>query len=302
MKVLVASSSMVARPLTDLLIGSRHEVVGFLTTPDAPQGRGREIAENAFASFARVYSIPIFKANSADEIQQAILQTEAEIVVTASYGRFIRKRELSQPKYGWLNVHFSLLPRWRGASPVQRAIENGDSKTGVTIFRLDEGMDTGPIFTTIDYVMQGNERTEELLHHLAEMAVQPLGRALDLIEEGVQPQSQLNSDVTLAPKITKDEGRIEWSRTSAEIERKVRAFSQWPTAWSSLNGSRMSILSVKTSPRKLPPGTLSISEGAFVGTGDGSLELMEVKPEGKRAMSAEDWLRGARLHEGAQFS
>jgi len=302
MKVLVASSSMVARPLTDWLIGSRHEVVGFLTMPDAPQGRGREIAENAFASFARTYSIPIFKANSADEIQHAILQTEAEIVVTASYGRFIRTRELSQPKYGWLNVHFSLLPRWRGASPVQRAIENGDSKTGVTIFRLDEGMDTGPIFTTIDYVMQGNERTEELLHHLSEMAVQPLGHALDLIEEGVQPQPQLNSDVTLAPKITKDEGRIEWSRTSAEIERKVRAFSQWPTAWSSLNGSRISILSAKTSPRKLPPGTLSISEGAFVGTGDGSLELMEVKPEGKRVMSAEDWLRGARLHEGAQFS
>lgn len=302
MKVLVASSSMVARPLTDCLIGSRHEVVGFLTMPDAPQGRGREIAENAFASFARTYSIPIFKANSADEIQHAILQTEAEIVVTASYGRFIRTRELSQPKYGWLNVHFSLLPRWRGASPVQRAIENGDSKTGVTIFRLDEGMDTGPIFTTIDYVMQGNERTEELLHHLSEMAVQPLGHALDLIEEGVQPQPQLNSDVTLAPKITKDEGRIEWSKTSAEIERKVRAFSQWPTAWSSLNGSRISILSAKTSPRKLPPGTLSMSEGAFVGTGDGSLELMEVKPEGKRVMSAEDWLRGARLHEGAQFS
>ncbi|MFM8405165.1 MAG: methionyl-tRNA formyltransferase [Actinomycetota bacterium] len=302
MKVLVASSSMVARPLTDWLIGSSHEVVGFLTMPDAPQGRGREIAENAFASFARTYSIPIFKANSADEIQNAIIQTEAEIVVTASYGRFIRKRELSQPKYGWLNVHFSLLPRWRGASPVQRAIENGDSKTGVTIFRLDEGMDTGPIFTTIDYVMQGNERTEELLHHLYEMAVQPLGHALDLIEEGVQPQPQINSDVTLAPRITKDEGRIEWSRTSAEIERKVRAFSQWPTAWSSLNGSRISILSAKTSPRKLPPGTLSMSEGAFVGTGDGSLELMEVKPEGKRMMSAEDWLRGARLHEGAQFS
>ncbi|MFM8193113.1 MAG: methionyl-tRNA formyltransferase, partial [Actinomycetota bacterium] len=180
--------------------------------------------------------------------------------------------------------------------------ENGDSKTGVTIFRLDEGMDTGPIFTTIDYVMQGNERTEELLHHLSEIAVQPLGHALDLIEEGVQPQPQINSDVTLAPRITKDEGRIEWSRTSAEIERKVRAFSQWPTAWSSLNGSRISILSAKTSPRKLPPGTLSTSEGAFVGTGDGSLELMEVKPEGKRVMSAEDWLRGARLHEGAQFS
>jgi methionyl-tRNA formyltransferase len=302
MRVLVASSSLIAQPLTEWLIGSRHEVVGFLTTPDAPQGRGREIAENAFAGFARAYSIPIFKANSADEIQLAILQTEAEIVVTAAYGRFIRKRELSQPKYGWLNVHFSLLPRWRGASPVQRAIENGDSKTGVTIFRLDEGMDTGPVFTTIDYVMQGNERSEQLLNHLAEISVQPLGHALDLIEEGIQPQPQINSDVTLAPKITKDEGRIDWSKTSAEIERKVRAFSPWPTAWSSLNGSRISILSAKFSPRKVHPGTLSIGDGAFVGTGDGSLELVEVKPEGKRAMSAEDWLRGARLHDGAQFA
>jgi methionyl-tRNA formyltransferase len=302
MKVLVASSSLIAQPLTEWLIGSRHEVVGFLTTPDAPQGRGREIAENAFAGFARAYSIPIFKANSADEIQLAILQTEAEIVVTAAYGRFIRKRELSQPKYGWLNVHFSLLPRWRGASPVQRAIENGDSKTGVTIFRLDEGMDTGPVFTTIDYVMQGNERSEQLLNHLAEISVQPLGHALDLIEEGIQPQPQINSDVTLAPKISKGEGRIDWSKTSAEIERKVRAFSPWPTAWSSLNGSRISILSAKFSPRKVHPGTLSIGDGAFVGTGDGSLELVEVKPEGKRAMSAEDWLRGARLHDGAQFA
>jgi methionyl-tRNA formyltransferase len=301
MKVLIASSSLVAQSITDWLIHSRHEVVGVLTAPDAPKGRGREINENAFATLARTHQLQIFKVDSADEISKAIQESGAEIVVTAAFGRLIRKRELFEPKYGWLNIHFSLLPRWRGASPVQRAIQQGDTSTGVTVFRLDEGMDTGPIYATVSYQMRGDERGEELLRQLSELSIEPLGKALDLVESGVEPSPQSKNGITLAPKITKEEGRIDWTKSNVEIERSIRAFSTWPNAWSSIEGLRISILSGRCSPQVLKSGTLLIQERILVGCGIGSLELLEVKPEGKRAMPASDWLRGARLSANANF-
>ena len=190
MKVLIASSSLVAQPITEWLLNSDHKVVGVLTAPDAAQGRGREIAENTFAQLANSLQIPVFKAVSAEEIRKVIQETGSEIVVTAAYGRLIRKSELFEPKYGWLNIHFSLLPRWRGASPVQRAIEHGDSSTGVTVFKLDEGLDTGPIYSTLTYEMRGDERSEELLKHLSVLSVEPLREALALIEAGKKPYPQ----------------------------------------------------------------------------------------------------------------
>ena len=301
MKVLIASSSLVAKPITEWLINSHHKVAAVLTSPDAPKGRGREITENAFATLARTLQIPVFKAASADEIHQAIQESEAEIVVTAAYGRLIRKRELSQPKYGWLNIHFSLLPRWRGASPIQRSIQHGDAVTGVTVFRLDEGLDTGPIYSTLSYEMRGNERSEELLKHLSELSVQPLRKALELVEAGEDPYPQSDESVTIAPKISKDDGRIDWSNSNIEIERMVRAFSPWPSAWSSVDGSRILILSARCTSDQLRSGALSQNERVIVGCGIGSLELIEVKPEGKKAMPASDWIRGARLPENAIF-
>jgi methionyl-tRNA formyltransferase len=302
MKVLVASSSLVARPITDWLMNSSHSVVGVLTTPDVPKGRGRELTENDFARLAHLYSLPVFKAFSADEISRAVHKSKAEIVVSASYGRIIRKRELDAPRYGWLNVHFSLLPRWRGASPVQRAIECGDTSTGVTVFRLDEGMDTGPIFATSHYELKGDERSDTLLEKLSEISVEPLSRALELIESGARPIEQQSINVTLAPKITKEEGRIDWMLPNIEIERKIRAFSPWPTAWSYIDGSRISIVSAELSSEVLKPGDISIDRNFIVGCGEGSLNVLEVKPEGKRAMTSLDWLRGARLSKDARFA
>ena len=301
MKVLIASSSLVARPITDWLMSSPHSVVGALTTPDAPKGRGRALTENEFARLAHSYSIPVFKADSADEISRAVSDSKAEIVVTASYGRIIRKRELEAPTHGWLNIHFSLLPRWRGASPVQRAIECGDTSTGVTVFRLDEGMDTGPIFAATQYELNGDEKSDTLLVKLSEISVEPLIRALELIESGAEPIAQQSTNVTLAPKITKEEGRIDWMLSNIEIERKIRAFWPWPTAWSSINGSRVSIISAELSAEVLNPGCISFDKNLIVGCGEGSLNVLEVKPEGKRAMPSLDWLRGARLSKDARF-
>ena len=301
MKVLIASSSLVAQPITEWLLNSDHKVVGVLTAPDAAQGRGREIAENSFALLANSLEIPVFKAASAEEIRKAIQETGSEIVVTAAYGRLIRKGELSEPKYGWLNIHFSLLPRWRGASPVQRSIEHGDSSTGITVFRLDEGLDTGPIYSTLTYEMRGDERSEELLKHLSVLSVGPLREALALIEAGKKPYPQSEQGVTFAPKISKEDGRINWKKSNIDIERLIRAFSQWPRAWSLIGGSRISILSSRCTSDELAPGTLMQRGRVIVGCGIGSLELIEVKPEGKKAMPARDWLRGARLSENAIF-
>lgn len=301
MKVIVASSSLVAKPVVDWLVGSAHSLVGVLTAPDAPKGRGQQVSGNDFAHLAHSYSIPVFKARNNEEIRETIKKTQADIVITAAYGRMIREPELTQPHYGWLNIHFSLLPRWRGASPVQRAIENGDPVTGVTVFRLDKGMDTGPIYSSSSYAMQGDESTTSLLRALSVLAVTTVVKALEKIEDGVPPTAQSESGITSAPKISKDEGKIDWHQSSSEIERKVRAFSPWPTAWSLLKGSRISIISARTSTLSLSPGEIFFEDGVFVGCGVGSLELLEVKAEGKRAMPAMDWLRGARIHEGAHF-
>lgn len=301
MKVLVASSSLVAKPVVDWLVGSSHSLVGVLTAPDAPKGRGQQVSENDFAHLAHSYSIPVFKARNNEEIRETIEKTQADIVITAAYGRMIREPELTQPHYGWLNIHFSLLPRWRGASPVQRAIENDDPVTGVTVFRLDKGMDTGPIYSSSSYAMQGDESTTSLLRALSELSVTTVVEALEKIENGVPPTAQSESGITLAPKISKDEGKINWRQSSSEIERKVRAFSPWPTAWSLLNDSRISIISARTSTLSLSPGEIFVKDGVLVGCGVGSLELLEVKAEGKRAMPAMDWLRGARINESAHF-
>ncbi|MFM8752229.1 MAG: methionyl-tRNA formyltransferase, partial [Actinomycetota bacterium] len=153
MKVLLASSSALANPVLEYLQNSTLELIGVITSPDVPRGRGREISENELAISARAAGLPVFKPNTHDEIRDLLISTEADLVVTLAYGRLIRTRELELPRYGWLNIHFSILPRWRGAAPAQRALEAGDEKTGVTVFRLDAGLDTGPLFAISEYVV-----------------------------------------------------------------------------------------------------------------------------------------------------
>lgn len=294
MKVLLASSSLVAEPSLRALLSSRHEVVGGLTTPDRPRGRGREITENEFAQLLSVENIPVYKPQSSAELIEILNKVKPDVVITISYGRLIKLDALRLPKFGWLNVHFSLLPRWRGASPIQRAIAAGDTSTGVTVFKIEEGLDTGPIYVQREYVMRGNEQTAELLDLLSHEATTSLIESLQMIEDGVEPTPQSESGVTLAPKITKEEGRIDWHFTNEEIERKIRALSPWPSAWSLFSGQRIAIISAKLSSFDLRPGEILSADGIHVGCGKDSLEIVDIKPEGKRTMLASEWLRGLR--------
>lgn len=294
MKVLLASSSLVAEPSLRALLSSRHEVVGGLTTPDRPRGRGREITENEFAQLLSVENIPVYKPQSSAELIEILNKVKPDVVITISYGRLIKLDALRLPKFGWLNVHFSLLPRWRGASPIQRAIAAGDTSTGVTVFKIEEGLDTGPIYVQREYVMRGNEQTAELLDLLSHEATTSLIESLQMIEDGVEPTPQSESGVTLAPKITKEEGRIDWHFTNEEIERQIRALSPWPSAWSLFSGQRIAIISAKLSSFDLRPGEILSADGIHVGCGKDSLQIVEIKPEGKRTMLASEWLRGLR--------
>ena len=301
MKILLASSSLVAEPSLHVLRNSHHEILGCLTGLDAARGRGQEVSENDFASLAKTIGLPVFKPANSRELHQILSDLDPDVVVTISYGSLIKKAELEIPRFGWLNVHFSLLPKWRGASPVQRAIAAGDSLTGVTVFKLDRGLDTGPIFTSVKRPLIGDETTASLLSDLAALAPAALLDALSLIEVGQLPIPQSEEGVSLAPKITKEDGRINWKSSNIEVERAVRAFNPWPTAWTILSGQRVSIYSAKLSTLEIDPGVCRINSGFFVGCGTGSLELIEVKPEGKRRMTALEWARGLRQPTDMKF-
>lgn len=301
MKVLIASSSLLAKPALDYLVHSKLSLVGALTMPDAPKGRGREISENDFAKVCRDAGLAVYKPENNDELLQVLSNTGAELVVTIAYGRLIRARELVKPQHGWLNIHFSLLPRWRGAAPAQRSIEAGDERTGVTVFKLDEGLDTGPIYSTSEYEMRGDETSSILLERLAALSVEPLKRALQMIADKHPASLQSDNGATIARKLSKSEGEIDWSEESQVIERKIRAFTPWPTAWTNLDDSRISILSARCVKENLLPGEISTRNDLVVGCGEGALQILSLKPEGKRAMSAAEWIRGARLTANAKF-
>lgn len=301
MKVLLASSSLLAIHPLRFLLESNHDLVGVITMPDAPQGRGRTMMENEFAIESQGCGLKVFKPTNSDELLDVLTETSVDLVVTIAYGRLIRPRELSKPKHGWLNIHFSLLPRWRGAAPAQRAIEAGDSKSGITVFRLDEGLDTGPIYAQAEYVLRGDEDSSTLLTELSQLSVQPLKHALEMISEGNEPVTQSTIGVTHAPKLSKAEGRIDWNLEASIIERKIRACSPWPIAWTELEGQRISIIKAKFNDEVLQPGHIVMDERLIVGCGENSLEILTLKPEGKREMSATEWLRGARLSPDAQF-
>lgn len=225
-----------------------------------------------------------------------MMELKADIVVTIAYGRLIKSAELAIPKFGWLNVHFSLLPRWRGAAPVQYAIWNGDKETGVTVFKLDEGLDTGPVYSMRKLEIANEDNTETLLEKLTGVADSAIDEALEKIIQGVPPIPQTSEMHTLAPKISKTQGKIDWHSSSIEIARQIRALHPWPGCWSTFAQQRVQICQARPSESILDNGhyvgSIQHGEKISVKCGTGSLELLTVKPEGKREMTAEEWARG----------
>ncbi|MEY3737036.1 MAG: hypothetical protein RLZZ251_752 [Actinomycetota bacterium] len=303
MKVAVASSSPLALPTLEILIKNGYELVAGISMPDRPRGRGREISPNEFSIALEKMNIAVAKPTTDDQLRECLERLAPHVVITVSYGKLIKPRELSIPPLGWLNLHFSLLPKYRGAAPVQRAILNGDPITGITVFKLDAGMDTGPIYSTREISLVGRETSGILLEKLSEMGATAVLEALQRIEAGDPPSLQSAIGASLAPKISSADAKIDWNNAAIDVDRKVRAFNPKPGAWTELAGQRIRLCEgVPHLGWKLAPGAIDISSGVLlIGCRDGAFEVSTLIPEGKREMRSQDWLRGARLSGQEMF-
>jgi len=305
LKVVIASSSYVSKPLISLLSSSReHELIALITNPDKATGRGMNIVPNELASWGMSNGINVLKPEGRDNLKDLIKTLNPDIVITIAYGQIIPEDFLKIPKYGWINVHFSSLPRWRGAAPVQWAILSADKETGVTVFQLDKGMDTGPVYLSESVSIERDETTEMLLTRLSNIGADLAIQSLSKIQTGIEPVAQLNSGVTLAPKITKNDGKINWHENTDEIFNRYRALAGNPGIWTLLGELRLKIDSLEISNRveKISPAEVLISdEHLLVGANNGVIEIKTLTPAGRSQMSAAEFIRGLTNKSGLQL-
>lgn len=300
MRIGVAATPDVAIPTLNWLLQSGHEISVIITQPDRPAGRGRLLQQSVVADWAQKYKIPLLKPESSNELIGKIEQLD--LVLTIGYGVLLPESILTLPKKGFLNLHFSLLPAYRGAAPAQRALHNGETVTGVTVFQLDKGMDTGPIFAQESISIDPSWRSFELLAHLAALGPEVFNRSFEMIESGKTSHAQVGV-ASIAPKTSKAEAQINFDHEATQVANAIRAFTYEPGAWTLWKGEPFKICSVKASDGVVgKPGELSVlDKSVFVGTGLGVLELLRVTPAGKKEMDAIDWARGARLTGGEIF-
>ncbi|CAN2238296.1 methionyl-tRNA formyltransferase [Candidatus Planktophila dulcis] len=300
MRIIVAATPGVAVPTLNWLLNSEHVLAAVITQPDRPAGRGRELKGSVVSQWAHENSVECFKPQ--DLAETALLVRDCDVLLTIGYGVLLPTEILTLPRHGCLNLHFSLLPRWRGAAPVQRAIEAGDSLSGVTVFQLDEGMDTGPIFSTKRFALDTDITSDELLIELAELGVEAVMDSLQAITDGKRPTTQSGEGATKASKITKQECEIDWNLSAQVISQKVRAFTSNPGAWTRFRGDTLKIDSVSSEDSSLKPGTLHIvDKKLIVGTGSNALAIGFLTPSGKSRMEALSWINGARITDGEYF-
>ncbi|MFL6135079.1 MAG: methionyl-tRNA formyltransferase [Nocardioidaceae bacterium] len=303
MRLVFAGTPEPALPSLDALTASRHEVVAVVTRPDAPAGRGRKLAASPVARRAEELGVPALKPeHPRDPAFLAELASLApDCCPVVAYGALLPQSALDIPVHGWVNLHFSLLPAWRGAAPVQHALMAGDEVTGATTFRIVRELDAGPTFGVMTEAVRSTDTAGDLLERLARGGAQLLVRTLDGIEDGtIEARSQLDEGVSLAPKITVEDARVDWGQPAAIVDRRIRACTPAPGAWSTIDGQRLKIAPVTVVPEHpaLEPGQVEVTKGAVhVGTGSSPVRLGEVQPFGKKRMGAADWARGMRLDE-----
>jgi methionyl-tRNA formyltransferase len=295
MRLGVAATPEVALPTLNWLQTSAHTLVRVISQPDKPSGRGQEMHSSPVSQWAKANSIDLINPATVAEIDKAL--SDLDLLITIGYGRILPAQTLSIPKHGCINLHFSLLPKFRGAAPVQRAIEAGERESGVTVFALDPGMDTGPIYKSITVPIEPTMRSYELLEKLSVIGVTALENALIAIESGVAPVPQ-TGQASIAAKITREEAALDWNASSRALHNKIRAFYPQPQAWTNFRGQPLKISSAKIAVTdiKLEPGELKVvGNDCLIGTGDACLVLEKLTPAGKKEMSALDWSRGARF-------
>ena len=298
MRLGVAATPDVAIPTLDWLLGTGHEIALVITQPDKPAGRGRVLKKSVVAEWAENHKIQVIKPQSPLDLIGHL--EDLDCVITIGYGVLLPQVILDIPKHGFLNLHFSLLPAYRGAAPAQRALLNGETVTGVTVFQLEKGMDTGPIYSQLSMEIDPHWRSVELLSELAHQGPRAVETAISMIEGDIAPSAQSGTP-TLAPKITKEEARLDFSNSAQTIVNAVRAFTYEPGAWCLWNDESFKITSASVDGnQKLAIGQLVVFEKkVYVGCGsDSAIELLTVVPAGKKEMPAIDWARGARLLGG----
>lgn len=301
MRLVFAGTPDTALPSLRALIDSpRHDVVAVVTRPDAQSGRGRKVHPSPVAELAEEAGVEVLRPPKAGdpEFLERLRQLGPDCCPVVAYGALLPQAALDIPRYGWVNLHFSLLPAWRGAAPVQHAVLHGDTITGAATFRIVKELDAGPVYGVVTEEIRSTDTGGELLARLAESGAGLLLATLDGIEDGkLEAMPQPVDGVSLAPKISVEDARVDWSAPAMRVDRLIRACTPAPGAWTEFRGQRVKIGPVRPAPDapSLAPGQIAASKNSvLVGTATHPVELGEVQPQGKRLMNAGEWARGVR--------
>ena len=305
MRLVFAGTPEAALPALEAIAASPHELVAVVTRPDAPAGRGRRLTPSPVGARAEELGVPVLKPDHPrdPEFQEALRALSPDCCPVVAYGALLPQSALDIPTHGWVNLHFSVLPAWRGAAPVQHALLAGDEVTGATTFRIVRELDAGPTYGLMTERVQPDDTAGSLLARLAEGGAGLLVATLDGIESGqLEARRQPEDGVSFAPKITVEDAHVDWTEPAMAVDRRIRACTPAPGAWTTYDGERVKLGPVTPADGSLPPGELLVGKNAVaVGTGSGALKLGLVKAFGKKEMPAADWARGVRVEPGAGF-
>lgn len=301
LRIIFAGTPDFAARHLGVLLSYQHQIVGVFTPPDRPSGRGKKLTQSPVKILAEKRGIPVFQPKSlkTEENKHLVADLNADVMVVVAYGLILPASVLAMPRLGCINVHGSLLPRWRGAAPIQRALWAGDAKTGVTIMQMDVGLDTGDMLHKIECDIQPEDTSATLYDKLGQLGPQGLLITLQkLAESSVQPQVQDEAQVTYAAKLSKEEARLDWLLPAAQLERCIRAFNPWPVSYFVVDEQPIKVWQAQVLPavNNIKPGTIVHADknGIQVATTDGVLNMTELQPAGKKVMSAADLLNSRR--------
>lgn len=300
MRLLFAGTPPVAVPALEAIAASRHELAGVITRPDAPSGRGRHVSRSPVATWAEAAGLEVLapRRPSEPEFLARLAEIAPDCVPVVAYGALLPQAALDLPSRGWVNLHFSLLPAWRGAAPVQRALMAGDEVTGATTFRIEPALDSGPVYGVATEPVRPTDTAGDLLTRLSVIGAGLLVATLDGIEAGALVAAPQPEDgVTVAPKVTVDDARVDWRRPAFAVDRLIRGCTPEPGAWTTLRGERVKLGPVSLSaegPDLAPGEVLAGKREVVVGTATGPVRLGRVRAQGRKEMPAVDWARGLR--------
>ncbi|MET7807632.1 methionyl-tRNA formyltransferase [Micromonospora chersina] len=304
MRLVFAGTPAVAVPALDAIAASGHELLAVVTRPDAPAGRGRGLVRSPVGAWADEHGVEVLTPARPREPEflDRLRELAPDCVPVVAYGALVPPAALEIPRLGWINLHFSLLPAWRGAAPVQHAVLHGDELTGASVFQLEEGLDTGPVYGTVTDEVRPADTSGDLLERLAHSGAGLLVAVLDALEAGTaRAEPQPADGVSLAPKLTVEDARVRWADPAFAVDRRIRACTPAPGPWTTFRGDRVKlgpVTPVANGP-ELKPGELLVEKArVLAGTGTVPVQLGEVRAAGKKAMSAGDWARGARVAAG----